>query len=602
MPLTAGKLSKSKKCFFKLDLTCNSNAMMNKKMNNFGFINSIIFAILFLITATASANALFTAKVDRNTLSLQETLSLTLRYHEQVILGEPDLAELEQNFDILNRHRNQQYRSVNGRAESWTQWKLTLAPKQEGRLLIPSFAFRKSFTDAIEVQVNKVPVVSSNSNDQPIFMEAVLEKDSVYVQEQIFYTIRLLTSVDLNGLDTSDLDVKNAVVKKTSENQYQKNINGRNYGVVEVTYAIFPQQSGTISIPSSLWTVMTKNTRGRNYDPYFNSGGKRINLRTPVRNIDVMPQPNSFDGQNWLPVQAITLEQKWGTDPNSFIVGEPITRTITVKAKGLSAAQVPPLTLDEIDGLSYYPDQPQTDEQISAQGVTSIRNESYAIVANKPGKLILPAITIKWWDTKAKKARESYLPVEEITVTGIIAKQTPVTIPQPSIISETSKPQITPPDENTLIATEPRTYWWIYLSVFNGLLALIFLGLWLKRNASQKTSASDAVKDNDIISTKQAYQRLQLCLNEGEPSDIRSALIEWGNCHFSGSNIHNLMDLTSAINDPEFNHAAKTLDDHLYGHEDQRIPPALIDSIRQSIKKLLTKNKQVKEGLEPLYS
>lgn len=577
--------------------------MMNIKMNNFSFINSIIFAVLFLITISADANVLFTAKVDRNTLSVQETLSLSLRYHEQVILGEPDLSELEQNFDILNRHRNQQYRSVNGQSESWTQWQLTLAPKREGRLLIPSFAFRQSFTDALEVQVNKVPVVSSNNTDQPIFMEADLEKDSVYVQEQIIYTMRLLTSVDLNGLDSSDLDVKNAVVKKISETQFQKNINGRNYGVVEVTYAIFPQQSGTISIPSSLWTVMTKNSRSRNYDPYFNSAGKRITLRTPERRINVLPQPNSFSGQNWLPAQAITLEQKWGKNPSNFVVGEPITRTITVTAKGLSAAQVPPLIFDEMDGLSYYPDQPQTDEQLSSQGVTSIRSESYAIVANQPGKLTLPAVTIKWWDTEANKARESYLPAEEITVTDISSNQTPVAIPQPPIITEKNNaPTTLPVNNNTAIAAEPDSSWWFYLSLFNGLLALVFLALWLKRNSTQKTAIKDAAKDDHSINTKQAYQRLMHCLDTAEAHDIRNALIEWGNSHFNDVNIINLLQLIKVMDDSEFNYAAKTLDDHLYGNQDQRIPPALIDSIRQSVNQQQAQTKPVREGLKPLYS
>jgi hypothetical protein len=565
-------------------------------------LNSFIGTIVFANSAFAAT--LFTAKVDRNTLSMQETLTLTLRFHEQVIMGEPDLSELKQNFDILGQSRNNQYRSVNGQSESWTQWKITLAPKREGRLLIPSFPFRKSFTDAIEINVIKTPVISSNKmNDQPVFMEVDLEKDNVFVQEQILYTMRLFTSVNLNGLDSTDLVIENAIVKKISESQYQKQITGKNYGVVEVKYAIFAQKSGTLTIPSTLWTVVTQANRSRSHDPFYTrSTNQRLNLRAPERSVTVLPQPQNYTSPSWLPAQAITLEQTWGKDPSNFVVGEPITRTIKVKAQGLTAAQLPPLDITEISGLSYYPDQPQVDEQLSGQGITTIKSESYAIVANKPGKLTLPSIVIEWWDTQAQKIRKTRLPVEDITVGGTIAKTAPVVSPSPTT-PKTAANQI--PTDTAIAEKTSTSNVWLYLTFFNALIALIFIGLWWHSKTSpQKINDSNKpILKESVNSAKYEFQQLLKQLDLADPMPIRNSIIAWGKAYFSEENILNLLDVAQALNNPEFDLAVKTLDDHLYGNEDNRLPKALLDSIKQAITQQQESTKDSPDSaLKPLYS
>ena len=105
------------------------------------WIQVALTLLLISFSAMSLAKGQLVAKVDRTQVTLEETLKLTLRYNQQVMFGEPDFSLLNTNFDVLGNHRSNQYRSVNGRAESWTQWSLTLAPKKEGKLLIPSFEY-----------------------------------------------------------------------------------------------------------------------------------------------------------------------------------------------------------------------------------------------------------------------------------------------------------------------------------------------------------------------------------------------------------------------------------------------------------------------------
>ena len=74
-----------------------------------------------------------------------------------------------------------------------TTWTLTLRPKLSGKLKIPSISFRGEKTDEITVDVrNANNSKIFNPGDQIIFTETEVDNKSVYVNQQIILTIRLL--------------------------------------------------------------------------------------------------------------------------------------------------------------------------------------------------------------------------------------------------------------------------------------------------------------------------------------------------------------------------------------------------------------------------
>lgn len=556
------------------------------------------FFCTLALTNTASANTQFTATVDRNTLSIEETLTLKLRFYEQVMFGEPDISQLEKNFNILGSHRNQQYRSVNGQAESWTQWQITLAPKREGQLLIPSFSFKGSFTEAMEVQVNKATVYSGKVANQPVFMEVSIDKSSAFVQEQVIYSVRLFTSVNLHSMNKNEPSVDNALVKKISENQYQKNINGQSYVVVELRYALFPQKSGLMTIPSSLWSVVTNEPRRHRdpfmSDPFFGRGGKKINLRTPEKAVNVLPQPKNYDGDVWLPAASLEIQQSWSQSPDSFKVGEPITRTIRIKAKGVLASQLPPLQIDPIDGVNYYPDKPQSDEQLGSNGITTVKQESYAIVASKPGKITLPAVTLRWWDTGVKRMQEARLPIQEITIAAA-ENNASLSAIEPSPIQKSGNLEIERQQASG------GTSLWFYTTLLLGASTLLFLVLWLRDRTEtvQNIPASKPAPERNTDS-----KVLFDALDRADPVEARQALIKWGQQFFQQAGLSRLETLGTLSQNADFAADLQALDSLLYGTEEQRLPPALIDALKEKITALEKSPNTVaadSSTLPPLY-
>lgn len=562
----------------------------------------MLLLALVLFTTSVHANGELTATVDRNQISIEETLRLQIRYNEQVMFGEPDFAALQQNFDILARGRNHQYHNINGKTESWTQWTITLAPTREGQLLIPSFEYKGSFTDAIEITVTEASPVAAS--EQPVYLETELDKTSGFVQEQFLYTVRLYTSVDLSGLDRAEPKIQNALVKAVAENQYQRVINGVPFGVVETTYAIFPQRSGTLEIPPSVWSVGVHSNRGYRHDPFLSQRGDQLRLRTPAKTLQVDPKPDAFTGDKWLPARQVSLEQSWSQSPDEFTVGEPITRTITIRAQGLMASQLPPLEVREAAGVKYYPDQPQTEESVAKDGVTTVKTESYAIVPNHAGKITLPAITLRWWDTQAKRTQEATLPAHTITVRHVTepANSIPAAAPEAATAGDelaggSPATQQESPDH----IGPPPSSGWMYAVIVLLLTNLLTLVLWLRaRNPSSAPVNTPAA--TATVTEKQCYKLLQQALKGGNAQAIRNALLTWGRLYESNPTLSSLQQLAEQL--PPLAPAVSQIEASLYGQQTTAIDAEALLQVVQNLRRHghAAATATQTTGLPPLYT
>ena len=165
-----------------------------------------------------------------------------------------DLTPLTENFDVLGTRTSSQVRSINGNTDIWTDYIITLFPLTEGSLRIPSLTISGQLTDELEVTVTNQGARSNQETDE-LFLEIEVNKDSLYVQEQLLFSIRLFYTI--NGIRNpvfTEIDIPNTVTQLIgSPNQYEKIIDGQRYGVYEKRYVIFPQKSGSLDIPDILF-------------------------------------------------------------------------------------------------------------------------------------------------------------------------------------------------------------------------------------------------------------------------------------------------------------------------------------------------------------
>ncbi|WP_426417440.1 BatD family protein [Aestuariirhabdus sp. LZHN29] len=378
----------------------------------------------------------FIASVNRTNIGLNETVELTLRSDKQQFFSTPDLSPLAEHFDIIGQRQSSQFTITNGKSVSWTDWIVELRPKRAGFVVVPPIVLDNLATDPITLKVAKTPSQSDQPQTAattPVYIESSVDLEEVYVQQQIIYTLRIVHSVPLfDDSQLSDLKIENAIVQSLGEPTARSEvINGTRHGVFELQYAIYPQRSGDLVIPSQIFTATAADQANR-FDPFQPRPGKRLAIRSPEISIRVNAAPPDRNESPWIPARELTLQQQWSGDPTELKVGDSITRTLILQADGLTFAQLPPLVAAQIDGLNAYPDKPQSENRRSENGILGTTRLSSAYVATEPGEYQLPSITLEWFDTQLGESRMATLPEQVITVIAPAAPKQTAIVPPPS--------------------------------------------------------------------------------------------------------------------------------------------------------------------------
>jgi hypothetical protein len=513
-----------------------------------------LLPLLLLAVSTLSWAAL-TATVDRSVIDSNETLQLVIRYDGQVMTGQPDFSPLENDFEILSNNRQQQYSWVNGQSESYTDWTMVLMPKRTGLVLIPSLNFKKNVSNAVEIRVRSASAAAAGAGKQPIYTETLVDKESVYIQEQLVLTHRLYTSVQLSDLSLSDLNVPDVILQKIGDNQYQKTINGRNYLIVEIKYALFPQVAGKLVIPALRFGAYESN--GRSQFGGFTNRGTRIFRSTESKIVDVNARPAHIAADQWMPSSEVQLAEQWSTDLNNLTVGEPVTRAIAISAAGLTGAQITPIQIIESDDYRIYPDQPQLQEQAKDSTIVGTRTETLAMVPGRAGEITFPAINVRWWDTVNQRMQTASLAAKTVQVRpGTALAISPATV-QPQAMESLAIGASEKPSELSLLTN---------LSLaFNALLIAALALLLLKRPRSGlagRTSAEPATPA--LLSLKQKFKAIEIQADKNNMMGMRDAILVWGRQLFAETPPTTLKDLSLLLADLELQQQFTQLDRQLY--------------------------------------
>jgi len=541
------------------------NIMFSKKIAYQIIIRNLLLLSTLSFAAIVYASGI-TASVDRDSIALKETLTLTISVDGQT-KNSPDLSGLKNDFDVLSTQRSSSIQVINGSANSSTDWHITLAPKHTGTLLIPSFNVDNAVSDAIEVKVSQQSQEQSDSNEQ-VRTTIELDKNSVYVQEQIIVKVKLITEVNLSQAELQPLELKNALVVNLDQQQYQTSINGKPHLIVETTFALFPQESGDITIPSLTYTVSIDNMRSIFGDPFGRRRNNTLRLRTDEQHINVKPVPAQNLNKTWQPAKELSLNETWSSSLDHLKIGEPVTRTITINSKGLTGGQIAPTTTSNIDGLTFYPDQAQTKDDKTSKGVQGTRIETTAIVPNRGGDFTLPAVNIDWWNTDSQKMETASLPERKIHVLGD-ATATNMQTPTPQTLTNTTDNETKNAPIVTINNKENSLTPWILAAI--ALLAALSIGLacyiW-RLKAYINRMHSDQEKHASLLQEKEKniWDSLKTAASNKDAVALRKAILSWAHFQWPLQKINTLDDIAKIGGNAELTMELEELDKMLYSN------------------------------------
>lgn len=541
-----------------------------------------IFALWALLTTSAHAGNL-TAEVDSTHINRNETLTLSIQYDEQTRTT-PDTTDLEKDFNIRRQGRSSNISLVNGNMTSTTTWQYEISPKRTGQLLIPSFAIDNDFSDAIAITVDDKST-STTQTDAPLYTETQLDRSKAYVQQQVIVTWRLISRAGAPEVRfTRQPQVSGAMMQDIGNRTYQRaGANGRSEWVIEQRYALFPQQSGSITIPAQTFQAVVTTPR-QHSSGFFLSTPSAVDLETDAKQLEVMPAIDN--GKNWLPATTLNIQQQTtGLNQQAqATAGTAFTRTIQIRAQGLTAEQLPSPDIP-INGAKIYSEKPVFNNKANSEGNIGTREDRAAIIATQAGTLLLPAVHIAWYDTQAEQWREAVLPEKTIEVlpnpnadantnantnapTDASTAHTPTTA---TVENSAPTPSATTPATatSTTIETpavnnqENLRLWQIgCAALLLILLALFMYTVQLRRNMQKQTTAQTTQQPTDNSTTTLLHKNNTLDDQSLQQTIARS---DWHNLYQTLQQWAHTAERQAALQQPPIAATWRVLETHLYG-------------------------------------
>ncbi|WP_374439591.1 BatD family protein [Pseudomonas panipatensis] len=471
-----------------------------------------LICLILLSLVALQAEASLTASVDRARLSAGESVDLTLESDDPTLFGKPDMAPLDAQFEILATRQVNHLTTLNGKSQATTRWIVTLQPKQTGTVVIPALRLGNNESRPISLHVLKADEADSEQTLSPVFMDASVDQEEVYVQAQVILTLRIYHSVSLyDDSSLSPLQIADARVEPLGQPRtYEKEINGVRHGVIEMRYAIFPQRSGELLIPGQTFSAtQVARASGNTPQPFGNRPGKQVRVTSPDIPLQVKAKPAEYPADApWLPARALSLNESWTPQPQQAKAGESLTRNLMLRVEGLSSAQLPPLPQGLPAGLRHYPDQPKLAEQQTDQGLVGSREEREALVPDQAGQLILPDLDVVWWNTQENRLEHTTLPGRTLSVAA--------------------NPQLEAQDQAPLASAapasvSPRLWPWQLATVLLSLTSLLGFGLWWR--ARQQPAVIRAAAN--APSARSLLDELRRACQANDPHATRQALDAW---------------------------------------------------------------------------
>ena len=484
------------------------------------------FIWLLLLTFSVHAEVTsVTATVDKNPVMLDEAITLTVTAEGDAEREAFDSSVLLSDFVVGRTSVSSQTSIINFDTRRTTTWSTTLFPRKVGTFTIPAFTIEGQKSAPVEVRV--IPVQQGdNAPARDYYVSTEVNNDSVYLQQQLRYTVKLYLSSQIERGSLQAPELENAQIQQLGDDkQYTELVNGRRYQVVERNFAVLPQQSGTFTIRGPVFSgeVIAPNTNQR--FGFFNRT-QTINRVGPDVQVEVKPIPAEVD-YHWLPSDFVQLDEEWQSD--TFTVGEPVTRTLTLTAVGVVEEQLPEIEQIYPPDFKLYPDQANSASAEKDNRLIVQRTESVAMIPTKAGSYIIPEVRVPWFNVSTGKTEYAKLPSRTINVIAASGQSTPAATPPPM---QPAAPQ--PAEETEQTPTQPATAettqneWDNLHTIMLALWLLTLIGwlftyVQLKKRGPRNFTPVQAETAQPTTSANQ----LQQIVRQGDIRKIQPALNQW---------------------------------------------------------------------------
>ena len=379
-----------------------------------------LLAFLTLVKLAAAQAAELTASVDRKELVLQEHVVLTLslinsdmRLRAQGVSPNVDLSVLTKDFDIGTPHVENRYNIYRSQGRSTSELTVDLFPRHAGHLTIPAFRVNGLHLHTSPITIVAHPLPAGSLPE--IFSKGGVSTQSVWQRQQVvawldvYHRIKLKSASVGEYIETEPMAIELMEHRDLPQSERKEKLGSVAYDVTRIAWAIFPKQSGTLTINlPDVWAVT--------------EDGRKLRLPHQHQRVEVKALPDNVTAD--IPVGTPFLTQ---TPPSPAPrVNNVSTWTVTVRGPFSRFALPDTLPLAAMPAhIKVYSDHAQRKTETVTGGLTSVVQYTLSVLPQSGGTFKLPPIRIPYFDTKRGAMAVAEAAGATLIVPAAVAAPTP---------------------------------------------------------------------------------------------------------------------------------------------------------------------------------
>jgi len=426
--------------------------------------------LLWSAAPHALVAATFTATLDRETVTVGETATLSLTFKGGEPKSIPVLPQLP-NLQIAGEGTSRNVVIDNGQFSASISQTFALTPTQPGEFIIP--ALRAEIDgQVLTTQPLKLTAVKADSSaanaagEKLAFFKLFVPKKEVYVGEivaaefQVYVREGVANAENiLQGFEQyagCPVKAEGVSIFKTAHAQRRRMRSGNSiYGVATLVTSLSPVKTGPLTIGGMEVTLTLQlplpNQRSRDpFDPFgmFQQYERRqVALTTEPATLTVLPLPKenvptNFNGA----VGSFSMSITAG--PTNVAAGDPVTVKVQISGRGTLDS----LALPEQNAWREFKTYPPTTklDTTDALGLQGTKTFEQLVVPQSPDIKALPPVSFSFFDPDQKSYRTLTQPAIPLVV------RPGGSAPAPTVAANTRAAPDNPPPAQDIVHIKPR--------------------------------------------------------------------------------------------------------------------------------------------------
>ncbi len=431
-------------------------------------LKTLAMLLIALLPGAAWAAA-FTASLDRDTLTLGESATLSLAFEG----GSPGRvpAPSVPGLQIAQAGTSQNMSWINGAMSTTVTVSFSVTPQRAGEFTIPVLTAavngQQLSTAPLKLIVSRASAPSAaavNSGSEVAFLKLNFPKQKVYAGEAIVARLELYLRDDVQNFGNfqmtgSPTDGFSAGKLTELQNQQRRvQVGNRIYRLIPLAVPLTAVKTGALALgPFTASAVVVLPAQNQGGDPFFrmfNQGEQKpVTLATETLNIESLPLPGQNRPANFSGAVG-QFDMAASAGPATVTVGDPITVRVQISGRGALDA----VTLPEQGWQNFktYPPTTklETTDQFGFQG-TKTFEQIISPLNNDVHEL--PALTFSFFNPEDGQYHTLTQPAVPLTVKAAGATPLPPMAANKNANEEKPAQDILPIKEKlgTLVANKP---------------------------------------------------------------------------------------------------------------------------------------------------